>query len=82
MNKIGFASVIFVGMQLVELHRPDGSSIYINPQEVTSVRKPSAATHGHLAGGTNCLVYLVNRNFITTQETCVEVKARLETLGK
>jgi hypothetical protein len=55
---------------LVELHRPDGSPILINPKQVTSLREPQAG--GHFAKGTRCLIYLTNGNFVTVRETCTE----------
>jgi hypothetical protein len=58
---------------LVELHRPDGSPILINPKQVTSLRTPPS---GHVAKGTNCLIYLTNGNFVTVRESCADaVKA-------
>jgi hypothetical protein len=61
---------------LVELHRPSGAPIYINPDQVTSVRTPENG--GHFARGTRCLIYLTNGNFITVREACAEASQILQ----
>jgi len=62
-------------LQLVELHRPDGEAIYVNPHEVSSLREPSA--QAHFAMGTRCLIYVTSGNFITVRETCMEAVKKL-----
>ena len=64
------ATALLAQLALVVLHRPDGSLIYINAHEVTSLREPQ--TSGFLVPGARCLIYLSNRNFITVRETCAE----------
>ena len=69
---------ILSAIALIALHGPANQVIYINPQEITSVREPLVT--GHFARGTRCLVYLSNRNFITVTETCDEVKAKIQAI--
>ena len=69
------ALLFIANIEFVELHRPGGQAIYINPAEVTSIRQPTVP--GHFSNGTNCLIYLTNRNFITVTETCSDVIKRV-----
>jgi len=65
-------------LKLVEVHAPNGQIIYVNPREVTSIREPLAANRRYLAKGVNCVMFIVNGNFIGTIETCPEIRKALE----
>ena len=67
-------AAILSAITLVELHGPTGQIIWVNPQEVTDVREPTATQH--FARGTKCLVYLSN-HFVTVTENCIAVKKKL-----
>jgi len=71
------ASILFIsGISLVELHSPDGRQvIYVNPEEVSSVREPQVG--GHFAPGTKCLLFVTNGNFISVREDCLAVRKKL-----
>ena len=62
-------------LALIELHGPGGHRIYVNPNEITSIREPQ--TKGGFTKDARCLVYLTNRNFITVRETCEQVRQKL-----
>jgi hypothetical protein len=67
-------AAILSAITLVELHGPGNQIIWVNPQEVTDVREPTAASH--FARGTRCLVYLSN-HFVTVTENCLNVRKKL-----
>jgi hypothetical protein len=73
--------VLLVALRLIELHGPEGQRIFINPEEVTSVREPRGLAQGHFPRGVRCLIYLTNRNFITVTEDCDTVRQRLQQTG-
>jgi hypothetical protein len=67
------------GIVLVELQGPAGQHIYVNPQEVASVREPRGVDTGHWAKGVKCLVVMANGRFLTVVETCEQVRQILLT---
>ena len=69
---IPFAAALVV---LVELHGPEGRRFFINPAEITSVREPSSRDRQHFAPGTHCNIVTTDGKFISTRETCDEVRA-------
>ena len=69
--------ILFAGsIALVELHSPDGRQvIYVNPEEVSSIREPQVRSH--LAPGARCILFVTNGNFIAVHEDCVAVRKKL-----
>jgi hypothetical protein len=57
---------------LIVLHAPDGQIIYLNPDQVTNIRKPRG--EGHFIKGTQCLVFMVDGKFFSTVESCSAVE--------
>jgi hypothetical protein len=56
---------------------PSGQVIYVNPATVTSIREPRTVYRGHFVAGTQCILVMVNSNFIAVPETCDEVYRKL-----
>ncbi len=75
---LALALALLVELKLVEMHGPDGQQIFINANEITSLRQPLASSREHFAQGVRCQVFLSNGNFVTTQETCREVRDSLQ----
>jgi len=61
---------------LIELHGPTGQSIWVNPQEITSLREPLASNQAHYPRGTRCTVVMVNGS-IAVHDTCTQVRDRI-----
>jgi len=62
-------------LALIELHGPGGHRIYVNPNQITSIREPQ--TKGGFTKDARCLIVLTNRNLITVTETCEQVRQKL-----
>jgi len=74
--------LIPAALDLIELHGPDGRQIiYVNPQQVTSVRQPKGVDTGHFAPGVHCLIYTTSGKFITVAESCEVVRSMLRDDG-
>jgi hypothetical protein len=71
---------ILANIAFVELHGPDAMQhIYINPNEITSLREPLSVHIERWAKGTHCVLVMTNKNFIAVSETCDEVRQKLQT---
>jgi len=66
-----FASVFII------LHAPDGQVIYLNPDQVTNIRKPRRTEDGHFVRGTNCLVFTTDGKYFATHESCEVIRGFL-----
>jgi hypothetical protein len=63
---------------LIALHGPEGQLIYLNPEQIVSVRQPRGLNTGHWPAGVKCLVTTVDGKYITTLETCPQIKELLK----
>lgn len=62
---------------LIYLHGPGGQPIFINPDEVVSVRKPRP-DEGHFSKEVHCLVNTADGKFATVVEDCDTVRVMVE----
>jgi hypothetical protein len=63
---------------MILLHGPNGQALFINPAQIVSVRQPRGLNTGHWPHGTNCLVTTVDGKYVTTLETCPQIKELLK----
>jgi hypothetical protein len=63
---------------LVTLHAPGGQPVYVNPENVSSVREPRTINRTHFAPGTKCVLIMTNGLMVSVVEGCAEVFARLQ----
>jgi|SRR5215467_4649121 len=63
------------GLSLVELYGPADQHVWVNPNEVVTVREP--LRRDGFAAGARCVVTLTNGNLISTVESCEVVIKRL-----
>jgi hypothetical protein len=75
--------MILIAVTLIALHGPDGHSIAVNLQEVTSVHCRLA---GHASGlfveGVNAIINMSDGKFVSVRETCEELKIIVEKAEK
>jgi hypothetical protein len=65
----------YIAVCLLTFHSPDGSELLISSDTIKAI-KPAAQHHGHLADGTNSVIYLgVRPNGFGIQETTHQVLA-------
>lgn len=62
---------------LLQLHGPGGQNIFINPNEVTSVREPRSG-EDHFGKGVHCLVNTADGKFSAVVEDCATVRMLVE----
>ena len=62
-------------IELVALHAPDGQQVWLHVQEITSIREPTRDRAQHFVRGTRCLVFLADGTFLSTRESCDEVRS-------
>lgn len=69
---------LLVGIQLLEVHGPDGQLVYINPAEISSLRQPTNADLGRYFPRTvHCIIVTTNGKFVAAVEMCNVLRDRL-----
>ena len=64
-------------LHLIQLHGPDGQTIDINPNEVSSLRAPRK-TEDHFPKGTACVVIMTNGRINLVVEDCETIRNEIE----
>jgi hypothetical protein len=62
----------------IQLTGPDGQVIYLDTSKVITIRQPRGTDKGHWAAGTRCLVFTDDGKFITTVNTCDDIRKALQ----
>jgi hypothetical protein len=69
------AANLIVALLLVNLTGPTGHHVYVNPDEVSSIRD---VAHGaHWGPGTRCVLIMTSGKFLAVHETCEQVRRAL-----
>jgi hypothetical protein len=58
----------------IELHGPDDQRIFVNPDQIVSIREPRGMEQGHFAKGTRCLLTTSDGKYLTVRESCAQIK--------
>jgi hypothetical protein len=61
-------------VQFVVLHGPGGQELYVNPEQITSIREPVGTDLRHFPRGTHCVVVTTSGKFLAVREPCAEVR--------
>jgi len=72
---------LLIAASLIQLQAPDGQIIYVNPDQITNIRKPRGIDQGHFVKGTNCLVFTVDGKYFAIVEPCEEVRNKMNATG-
>lgn len=75
---MGFKMVVAVLAALVELHGPDDQRVFVNPDQIISIREPRGMEQGHFARGTRCLVTTADGKYLTVREKCTELREMIK----
>jgi hypothetical protein len=70
--------MIFLVVVFLELHGPNGQTIDVNPNEITSLRMPQTSASDHFPKGTHCIIKMTNGNINAVVETCQVVLQMIE----
>jgi hypothetical protein len=73
-----YALISLLAASFIILHAPDGQVIYLNPDQVTNIRKPRGTETGHFARGTNCVVFTTDGKHFATLEICESIRNLLQ----
>ena len=71
--------MILIVYLLVQIMGTDNQVVWVNPQQVISIREPRGINQGHWAHGTRCLILTTDGKFFTTVEPCEQVLRKLGT---
>jgi hypothetical protein len=70
---------IAAAVLLVLLHTPKGFEVYVNPQNVTSMRADDPSKqHELMTDAVRCMLNLSDGKFVSVVETCDQVRALFE----
>jgi hypothetical protein len=68
-----------IAATLILLHSPGGGKIWVNPEEVTSLRSAKSGEEGkHFTEEAHCLISLGDGKFVTVVERCDDVQNLME----
>lgn len=73
MNKL-----LLLAAALIQLHGPDGQTIFLNPQQITNFRVPRGGEREHFVRGARCLVFLTDGRYLSIQEPCEQLQQQLK----
>jgi len=65
--------MFFLVAIFLELHGPDGQTIDVNPDQITSLRMPQASAGDHFPKGTKCVIKMTNGSINAVVETCQSI---------
>lgn len=75
-NRVALAAA----MELIVLHALTGNTVFVNPEQIVSMAKPR--DDKIVTDKAACAITLADGKFLTVRETCVEVQALIERLGR
>lgn len=68
-------SAVPVSVELLELHGPDGQTVFVSQRQVNSLRQPTAADlHRYFPKPARCIVLTTDGKFIAVVETCQAIR--------
>lgn len=68
--------VVKVALTLVALAGPDGQTIWVNPQEIVSVRTPRGKDH--FGSQVHCLLEMTDGKFVNVTDDCDAVRQKIK----
>lgn len=60
-------------IDLIEAHNPEGGTVYINPEQITTLREPAGADRRHFPASMHCVVVMASGKFVPVRESCKEI---------
>lgn len=73
--------LVILALQLVGFTSLSGEPIYVNPEQVVSVRREPAQRQGHLPAHAHCILHTADGKFVVVQENCDVVERALQQNG-
>jgi len=75
-------ALLLVALHLIFVHGPDNQQVFLNVDEISSIREPRAVTERVISKDINCIVFMTNGKFIGTIESCEDIVKKVEEIGK
>jgi hypothetical protein len=79
---IHLAAVAAAAIRFLACHTPAGTDIYINPDQISSIREVRPDSKGHFAKGTKCVIVMTNGHTNTVIEDCATIHKMLHDLDE
>ena len=70
------------GIELAELHAPNGQRLFVQPSQIVSIREPAEVAKRQFGPGTKCVVVVANGQFYAVRESCDTVTRMVERRSK
>jgi hypothetical protein len=70
--------MFFLVAIFLELHGPNGQTIDVNPDQITSLRMPQVSAGDHFPKGTHCILKMTNSSINAVVETCQAIRHMLQ----
>jgi hypothetical protein len=67
-------------LNFIVVHAPGGAAIEINPSQIVLLRERTVQTGEHITKDANCQITFSDGKYITTIETCAEIKRKLDSV--
>jgi hypothetical protein len=72
------AAQVFAALHLIFVHGPDNQQVFLNVDEISSIREPRGVTERVLHKDVGCVVFMTNGKFIGTIEPCAEIMKKIK----
>lgn len=71
-------TTITVGIELLEVHGPDGQTTWLSERAISTLRQPNAVDLGRFfPAHTRCVIVTTNGKFVAAVETCQQLRDRM-----
>jgi hypothetical protein len=66
-----------VAIVLAALNGPEGQTIFVNPEEIVSIRAPRETQAEHFAHGVHCVLQTADGKLVNVADNCDVVRAKV-----
>ena len=73
---------LLAALHLIFVHGPDDQSIFLNVDEISSIREPRGEGERVVHKNVSCIVFMTNGKFVGTIETCDEIVKKVGEIGQ
>ena len=74
---------VLAAVEFIEVHGPDGQVAFVNTNEISTLRAPTSSDlNRHFSKETHCIIVTTNGKFLSSVETCNELRNRMKSNAK
>ena len=74
--------IVLAALHLIFVHGPDQQQIFLNVDEISSIREPRSVTERVVHKDVKCIVFMTSGNFIGTIESCEDIVRKVGEISK